>query len=114
MALSLAHRVGSSREIGDIIRLGKRRKLSLISFSRLVVSGKPWGVVVRISAKTIPKAVERNLIRRKINAMITFIAKDSGISDGLRVVCVVLSKDILKQKPADIFEEIKIATQWNT
>jgi len=111
VALSLAHRIGSSREIGDIIRLGKRKKLSLISFARLLVPEKQWGVVVRVSTKTMPKAVERNLIRRKINAMIAQIAKESGIPGGLRVVCTVLSKDILKQKRADIFEEIKIAIQ---
>lgn len=111
MALSFTHRIGSSREIGEILQLGRRKKLSLISFARLVVPKKPWGVVIRVPAKTIPTAVKRNLIRRKINAMIAQIAKEKNIPNGLRVVCTVSSKDILKQKRENVFEEIKMAIQ---
>ena len=101
--LNLKNRLTRKSLIKDIFKTGRVRKRPLFSIYYKKISPPPQLAVV-VSKKVSPKAVKRNIIKRRFRA--AFIKSTGEISNNLKVV-VVVRKEVLGKSYKDIEESFQ-------
>lgn len=103
MALTKRSRLGSKDDIRDVFKKGRTLNSEFFRIKYLFDDGGSKKFGVSVSSKVFKRAVERNLVRRRLSE--TIRKNLSRIKPGLKAV-IAVKKDILTQDKRRVEEAL--------